>query len=166
MLRQNIFKVIALACLIIFTTDQAQARNVIGRLGVGFSQQLKNDIPSIDFKVQRSKLYAVGLLLGMKLNDTDGGWGAGVKLYRIIFDEPQLNFYAAGMIGAISQKQNNVSNSGFQVDATLGSEFSFTGLESIGFSFEMGLSVNKLEDDVTFETVGNSFIVAAIHFYI
>ncbi len=147
-------------------TQEASARELTGRLGVGYSQQLQNDIPSIDFKIQRSKVYAMGLLVGVNLNDTQGGWGAGLKLYRIIFEEPQLTFYAAGLAAAINTKTNSNSSTGFQVDGTLGTEFSFSGLESVGFSFEMGFSLNKVQDEVSFETVGNSIIVAGVHFYI
>ena len=54
---------------------------------------------------------------------------------------------------------------GFQLDLTMGSEFNFAGLDSIGFSFEFGVSVYQLTDFI-FETVGNNFIVAGIHFYL
>lgn len=147
-------------------TQNAHSREMIGRLGLGYSQQLQNDVPSIDLKIQRSKVYAMGLMFGVDLNDTQGGWGAGLKLYRIIFDEPQLSFYGALMAAAINTKINNNSTTGFQVDGTLGSEFSFSGLESVGFSFEFGVSLNKVQDEVSFETLGNSIIVAGIHFYI
>jgi len=65
----------------------------------------------------------------------------------------------------ISEKRNNSSESGFQVDVTLGSEFSFRGLESLGFSLEFGVSLNKLSDFVV-ETVGNNYLVSAVHFYL
>jgi hypothetical protein len=48
---------------------------------------------------------------------------------------------------------------------TLGTEFSFEGLESIGFSFEFGISINKL-DDVRIQTTGNNFVTAGVHFYL
>ncbi len=152
--------------LVLAFANQAYAKNLNGRLGIGLSNQLKNDIDSVDFKVQRSRVYAMGLILNAKMNDDDGGWGAGLKLYRIIFEEPQLTFYAAGLVAAINTKTSNVSTTGFQVDLTVGSEFSFSGLESIGLSFETGLSINKPQDDMTFETVGNHIVLAGIHFYI
>lgn len=155
-----------IALLISLVSFSSYGKDLTGRLGVGFSQQLLTDIPSIDFKIQRSKAYAMGMMLGMKLNDNVGGWGAGVKLYRILFDEPQLTFYGAGMVGAINTKVNNNSSTGFQVDGTLGAEFSFSGLESVGFSFEFGISVNKIQEEMTFETIGNSIVIAGVHFYI
>lgn len=137
-----------------------------GRLGVGMSNQLKNSLPALSVKIQKSKGTAFGALLALDTDSKTGGWGAGIKLYRNIFDEPQLNFYGALMAGIMSQKQGIAdSKTGFQIDATLGSEFSFSGLSSIGFSFEFGFSFNKV-DDFKVQTVGDSFIVAAAHFYL
>jgi hypothetical protein len=137
-----------------------------GRLGVGMSNQLKNGLPALSVKIQKSKGTAFGALLGFDTDTKSGGWGAGIKLFRNIFDEPQLNFYGALMAGLMSQKEGVASSkTGFQIDATLGSEFSFSGLSSIGFSFEFGFSFNKV-DDFKVQTVGDSFIVAAAHFYL
>src|SRR4051812_15522770 len=68
-----------------------------GRLGIGMTNQLANDLPAISLKVQQSKTFAVGGLLGFKRDDDNTLYGAGLKLYRIIFDEPQLNFYLGGL---------------------------------------------------------------------
>jgi hypothetical protein len=145
------------------TTTLATDRR--GRLGAGMSSQLQINQPSISFKLQKSKSFALGGVFGINSDEQSGGLGGGIKLYRNIFDEPQLNFYAAGLVGFISQKTSSISQSGFQVDLTLGSEFSFRGLGSLGFSFEFGLSLNKV-DSFVIETVGNNFIVAGAHFYL
>jgi hypothetical protein len=151
---------------LLFLSISTYAIDRTGRLGLGMSNQLKNDIPAISFKIQKSKGTAFGAMLAADTDTKAGGWGAGLKLYRNIFDEPQLNFYGAIMAGVLSQKQGvSQSKTGFQFDATLGSEFSFSGLSSIGFSFEFGLSFNKI-DDFKVQTVGDSFIVAAAHFYL
>lgn len=136
-----------------------------GRLGVGVTQQLKNDLPAISFKLQKSESFAMGGVLGISTSDEKGGYGAGLKFYRIMFDEPQLNFYSSVMGAMIKKQTTSKEESGFQFDFTLGSEFSFTGLPSLGFSFEFGVSLNKLNDFVV-ETVGYQFVVAAVHFYL
>lgn len=137
-----------------------------GRLGVGFSNQLQNELPAVSFKIQRSRSFAFGALLGLSTDDNDGGLGAGIKLYRILFDEPQLNFYTS-LLGAYLRDNNgaNASQSGFQFDLTLGSEFSFVGLQSLGFSVEFGVSMNKMNDFVV-ETTAGGLVVAAVHFYL
>jgi hypothetical protein len=161
-------KLVLLAlCLLFLTpfTPSAQALEKTNRLGIGMTNQLKNEFPALSFKIQKSKTFALGGMLGLSTSDKEGGYGAGVKFYRNIFDEPQLNFYVSGMLGLLSNKINGTGQSGFQVDLSLGSEFHLSGLNSIGFSFEFGVSANKKKDFV-FETIGNNFVVAGIHFYL
>jgi hypothetical protein len=150
---------------VIFIPKLTQAADRIGRLGAGMSSQLQISQPSLSFKLQKSKSFAIGAIFGVNSEEQSGGLGGGIKLYRNIFDEPQLNFYASGLVGFISKKTASISQSGFQIDLTLGSEFSFRGLGSLGFSFEFGLSLNKTDNFVV-ETVGNNFIIAGAHFYL
>ncbi|OUR97861.1 hypothetical protein A9Q84_06595 [Halobacteriovorax marinus] len=160
-------KLLLLISFISVFATSSFANERIGRLGLGFSNQFKSGIPALSFKIQKSKSTALGALIGFDTDTSSGGWGAGVKIFRNIFDEPQLNFYAAMLGGLINKKQGagNAAKTGFQLDLTLGSEFSFSGLASIGFSFEFGVSFNKV-DDFRIQTVGDSFIVAAAHFYL
>lgn len=144
-----------------WTTD-ANAYSLIGRLGMGTSNQFVHDIPAISVKVQRSRNTAFGALMAMEANSDSTDYGFGVKLYRIIYDEPQLNFYASGLLGLISKDDE----SGFQFDATFGSEFHLQGIESVGFSFEFGISINKYNEATTFETTGLNIVKAAMHFYL
>ena len=136
-----------------------------GRLGVGMTNQLKTEFPQISFKMQKSRSTSIGGLVGVSTNEQNGGYGAGIKIYRNIFDEPQMNFYFTGTGALLSQKENGTNYSGFQIDFGFGSEFHFTGLNSLGFSFEFGVSGHK-KKNFTFETMGNSFIVSGIHFYL
>ena len=111
----------------------------------------------------------MGALLGFKSDEDQTLYGAVLKLYRIIFDEPQLNFYLAGLLASENYvNSKNKVESGFQVDGTLGSEFHFSGLESLGFSLEFGLSVRKADDQggTSFQTLGDNFLKAAVHFYL
>lgn len=154
-----------MAVCLIFLSFGTHALEKTNRLGLGMSNELKNDLPALSFKIQKSKTFAYGGLLGLSTSDNSGGFGVGLKVYRNIFDEPQLNFYLAGMGAILSTKVNSTTYSGFQFDLSLGSEFHFTGLNSLGFSFEFGVSANKKKDFV-FETLGSQFLVAGIHFYL
>ncbi len=145
--------------------SSVHAMERMSRLGIGYTGQLKNDVPAISFKIQKSKSMAFGGMLGYSNKENGGGVGAAAKIYRILFDEPNLTFYGSLMAGLITQKNNGENNSGFQADITLGSEFSFTGLQSLGFSLEFGASFHKLDNFVS-ETVGDSFLVSAVHFYL
>lgn len=151
--------------LSLFFISDAFATDRRGRLGVGYSNQLKNDLPAISFKLHKSRAFSIGGLAGYSSSDNGGGYGAGLKVYRNIFDEPQLNFYTALMAAMLSEKNPGSSESGFQIDTTLGTEFHFAGLSSLAFSIEFGLSFNKLNDFII-ETVGNNFLVAGVHFYL
>ncbi|MCO4793506.1 MAG: hypothetical protein KC493_07335 [Bacteriovoracaceae bacterium] len=153
---------LALSCLFLIDAHSMDRR---GRLGAGFSNQMKNNIPSVSFKLQKSKSFAFGGVFGINTDASSGGTAGGLKLYRNIFDEPQLNFYASSLIGFLAQKRSSGDQSGFQVDLTMGSEFSFAGLSSLGFSVEFGVSLNKVDEFVV-ETVGENFIVAGAHFYL
>jgi hypothetical protein len=138
------------------------------RLGVGLSNQLGNDIPALSLKIQQSKTFALGGLLGFNSDQDHTLYGAGLKLYRIIFDEPQLNFYMSGLLASLNYIDGTSTKTGYQLDGTLGSEFHFSGLESIGFSFEFGVSVRNANADrgAVFQTLGDNFLKAGIHFYL
>lgn len=153
------------ALVYLFSGPSSMAMDRVGRLGVGFANQMANSLPSISFKLQKSKAFAFGGQFGYSNDDNGGGMAAAIKIYRNFFDEPHLLFYGSVLGGLISQNTAGVSQSGFQADVTLGSEFSFPGLESLGFSLEFGASFNKINDFVV-ETVGNNFLVSAVHFYL
>lgn len=157
------FLVLALSILTVSLPSYSYDK--VNRLGLGMTNQLKNDFPALSFKIQKNRSFAFGGMFGLSSNPDKGGYGVGLKVYRNIFDEPQLNFYFAGMGALLSNKENRTNYTGFQFDLSLGSEFHFTGLQSLSFSFEFGASAYKKKDFV-FETLGNSFIVSAIHFYL
>ncbi len=139
-----------------------------GRMGIGVTNQLANNISGISLKVQQSKTFALGGLVGFKSTQDNTLYGAGVKFYRIIFDEPQLNFYLAGLFAMENYlDENEKAKSGYQIDGTMGSEFHFSGLESIGFSFEFGLSARSADKyGPSIQTLGDQFVKAAVHFYL
>lgn len=144
------------------------ASDLRGRMGVGATNQLANNIPALSLKVQQTKTFAIGGLVGFKSDQDNTLYGAGLKLYRIIFDEPQLNFYLAGTFATLNYlDEKEKAKSGYQIDGTLGSEFFFSGLESIGFSFEFGLSArNADKHGSSLQTLGDQFVKAAVHFYL
>ena len=107
----------------------------------------------------------MGAMFGLKSGD-DTNYAAGLKLFRIIYDEPQLNFYLAGLGGIYNYQDGSETESGYQFDGTFGTEFHLQGLESVGFSFEFGLSFNKFNGTTNFETVGYDILTAAVHFYL
>ncbi|MBF0298499.1 MAG: hypothetical protein HQK51_07245 [Oligoflexia bacterium] len=161
-----VFLFVIFALLSACWPDDSEAVVLKNRWGVGMSNQLKSDIPSISLKFRKTEQFAWSMMFGVSTKDSQGGYGAGLKVYRMLFLEPYLNFYSSLMGALINKKTTTRSERGFQFDGTLGSEFHFQGLHSIGFSFEFGVSVNKIGDEFSIETVGYHFIQAAVHFYI
>jgi len=153
---------------LLILSAQSFGADLRGRMGVGASNQLANNVPAISLKVQQTKTFALGGLVGFKSDQDNTLYGAGVKFYRIIFDEPQLNFYLAGLFAMENYlDENKETKSGYQIDGTMGSEFHLSGLESIGFSFEFGLSArNADEHGASLQTLGDQFVKAAVHFYL
>ena len=153
--------------IFVFTSEVFSA-DLRGRMGVGASNQLANGIPAISLKIQQNKRFALGGILGFRSDQDSTLYGAGAKFYRIIFDEPQLNFYMAGLFATENYLDGTKVKTGYQVDGTLGTEFHLQGLESLGFSFEFGLSAREADGDggTSFETLGDQIIKAAIHFYL
>lgn len=157
-----------LILLLVLLPTLSMAADLRGRLGVGATNQLANGLPALSFKMQQSKTLAMGGILGFRSDKDNTLYGIGAKLYRIIFDEPQLNFYMAGLFATQSYMDGAKVKNGTQIDATLGSEFHFAGLESLGFSFEFGVSVRNTDParGRSIETLGDNFLKAAVHFYL
>lgn len=153
-----------LLLIAVFFTLSLNATERRGRLGVGTTNQLKNNIPTLSLKFQGSRTFAFETLGNLRTGD-NGGFAAGLKVYRILFDEPQLNFYFAGLLAIQQNKVAGIGDTGFQADFTCGSEFHFSGLSSLAFSIDFGLSVYKFQDMII-ETTGSGFITAGIHFYL
>jgi len=155
--------------LLLTLPSQVFARSYVDHLGLGVSTQLINDVPSISIKNYTSDSFAWGLLGNFSTADTTGGWGVGGKLYKNFFAEPQLFFFASLLFAIVNSKKHSDgdgSQTGIQADLTAGSEFFIPGLESLGFSFETGLSINTLNEFVIETTAGSAFIAGAIHFYL
>ncbi|MDH4467144.1 MAG: hypothetical protein QE271_03730 [Bacteriovoracaceae bacterium] len=143
---------------LMLNSNSVFAINLMGRLGLGATSQLANGITGLSFKVQNQRESAWGGVLGLNSNSDSTDFGVGPKFYRLLFDEPHLNFYAS--LFAAYLRKNDLS--GHQIDGTMGSEFHIPGIESVGISLEGGLSWNKVKATTSIETMA----VASIHFYL
>jgi hypothetical protein len=125
---------------------------------MGGTSQIASGHPALSFKVQNQRESAWGGVLSLDSNSQYTNFGVGPKFYRLLFDEPHLNFYTA--IFAAYLREND--KSGHQVDGTLGTEAHIPGIESLGLALDVGLSWNKVKDITSIETVG----VLSLHFYL
>ena len=154
--------------LIIFAaSSQLWARPMVGRLGVGTHNQFQAGLAALSLKFQKSPTLAFGASLGARIQDENTRMAGAFKVYRIIFDEPQLNFYVAAMFAVGSKSVGGESGTILQGDGTFGCEFHFAGLSSVGLSFEFGFSASKEGDSkLLMRLFGDNIITAGIHFYL
>lgn len=142
----------------------AHARDMSARLGVGFVDEFSNSsgtrtVPAISLKYGLSKDLAVSGILGFNTAVPTAATIGG-KVFRNLFFEQNLNFYTA--LGFAYVKG---TNSGVELLGLLGAEFFIPGIESLGFSFETGVSANNATGSFALKTVGFTFLHAGMHFY-
>lgn len=146
--------------------NSSYAMSLLGRLGVGMTNQVVTGIDALSIKLQRNRSVAISGIFGLNNTSDSSNYALGAKVFRLIYDEPQLNFYSALTAVTFTYQNNGDTESGYQVNAGLGTEFSLQGLESIGFSFEFGLGMNKYNGGNNIQTYGNNIISSAVHFYL
>lgn len=155
-----------LVAALLLTSLPSFAMSLTGRLGLGTTNQVVTGIDALSVKLQRNRSVALSGIFGLRNSSDSSNYAVGGKIYRIIYDEPQLNFYSA-LSGITFTYQNEGSTeNGYQFDAGLGAEFALQGLESIGFSFEFGMGINKYNGTSNIQTNGHHVMTSAIHFYL
>lgn len=144
----------------------AFARDLEGRLGLGFNSEFANfsatnGVPAISLKYGLSRDTAVegvvGIATGSPGNSVTGG-----KFFKNLFFETNLNFYF--MAGAAILTGDH--NKGSEFLGGFGCEFFIPGLESLGFSMETGGTFDNLSGSFVLKTLGVSFLNAGMHFYL
>ena len=143
----------------------AQGKELTNRLGVGYQNQLSVSVPSVAARYYPNPDLGVSASLGIDTESDASKFGLGVKVFRIIFKEPNLNFYLGAGGALISQEVNSVSSSGFELNGFAGVEFFLTGLESLGFIFEAGIGIASIDSGVRFRTFGDHPVNAGVVFY-
>ncbi len=152
--------------LILLLTGSVSARDRVNRLGIGATNQLAIGLPGVSFKLQGSRAFSYGGVLSINSSGSNqSSFGAALKFYRNLYDEPHANFYVAALIGLLNSKLGNESSSSFQFDCNMGSEFSIPSLESLGFSFEAGLSLNSISG-FHINVKSSPYLLSSIHFYL
>lgn len=144
----------------------AEARDLQGRLGLGYNAQFANfresgnSVPAIAAKYAITKDIAIEGVFGVATT-SPGNSVIGAKFFKNLFFENNLNFY--GMLAAALVTANNQSGSDLQ--GGFGAEFFIPGLESLGISFEVGGQLTNITGSMVFRTMGASFLNAGMRFY-
>ena len=162
----GLFKTIVvswIACSLCFLSG-ALAKDLSGRLGVGFNNEFSNStsarqVPALSAKYGVSKDFHIEGDLGFNTL-SPAAFTVGGKVFKNIFYETNLNFYTAVGLAYLKDTQ-----SGVEVLGVLGAEFFIPGIDSLGFLFELGVSASNVTGSFALKTIGATFLQAGMHFY-
>ncbi len=168
-----------LILLAVLVSTSAFAKDLSNRLGVGYSDQFgvtssgggQGSLPSLALRYYPNSDLILGAAIGVDTEKDASKFGFAAKVARVIFQEDNLNFYLGASAGLISQETVNSvtgstdNDSGFDLAGFGGAEFFMPGLESLSFSFEMGVGVTSISSEVRFRTIGDHPFRAGIIFY-
>lgn len=156
---------VLLMVFLISAVEPCGAKDLTNRLGVGFKNQFNDDLPGLALQYYPSSELGLSASLGIDTKKENSSFGALAKVYRVVFQEDNLNFYMGAGAGLISQETSGRNESGFLMMAYTGCEFFLPGLENLGLSFEAGTAITSLSSSVRFRTYGDSPLRAGIIFY-
>ena len=132
---------------------------------MGYTNQGAIDLPSMAVRYYPNEGLGLAAGIGIDTEKDASKFGFFGKLFKLIFSEENMHFYMGSGASILSQEVSGKNNSGFGLSGFAGGEFFFSGLDSLGFSFEMGVSVTSISSEVRFRTVGDHPIKAGITFY-
>lgn len=163
-------KHILILTLTLTLSISAFAVDLTNRLGIGYSQQIgATELPLITAQYYPNSRFGLTAGLGIDTKKDDSKFGAMVKAHRIIFTENQMNFYMGGAVGYSTHETlegtSTKDKSNFEMMALIGAQFFFTGLDSLGFTFETGIGVQTGDGGTRFRTLGDHPFRAGIVFY-
>lgn len=143
----------------------AQARELQGRVGIGYNSEFANytasePIPGVSLKYGLTRDIAIEGIVGLQTSSPSNSVTA-VKFFKNVFYETNLNFYFMVGGGVVSQG----GRTGAQFLGGMGAEFFIPGIESLGFATETGISFDNVSGTFLLKTLGVSFLNAGIHFY-
>jgi hypothetical protein len=143
----------------------AEARDLRGRVGLGYNAQFSNmdvagGVPGLAVRFNMSREMAFEAIFGINTG-TVANSAVGGKFYINLHHENYVTFYSTVGLGYLT----GGGSSGIELLGGIGAEFFIPGLESIGFSFEAGVSGENLTQSFAIKTYGDSFVTAGVRFY-
>lgn len=153
------------AGLPLLSPSLSQARDLQGRLGLGYNSEFSNfsatgAAPGVSVKYGLTRDIAVEGVFGIYTASPTNSISA-IKFFKNVFYETNLNFYFTLGGGMISAERKSAG----EFIGAFGAEFFIPGIESLGFSMESGASFNNVSGSFALKTLGVSFLNAGMHFY-
>ena len=154
--------------LLLFSAVPAEAKELLGRVGLGYNAQfantsMTNGAPGVSMKYGIAPRAAVELVAGF-YSGSGGSGVAAAKYMQTIRPESYANFYFLCGGGYVYASGRN----GVELLGGLGSEFFIPGVDNVGISFEAGMSAETLTSSsgsFVLKTFGVSFLNAGMHYY-
>lgn len=143
----------------------APARDLQGRLGLGYNAQFANQrassgVPGVGLKYAMTKDLAIEGVIGAE-SGSNSQTTFGAKLFKNIFYENNLNFYSFFAGGAL--KSSGLT--GYDLQGGFGAEFFIPGIDSVGVSFEVGGEATNISGSTVIRTLGLTFLQSGMRFY-
>jgi hypothetical protein len=146
--------------LLALASPPAQARDLQGRLGLGYNNEWSNSRPGVSLKYGMTRDIGAEAIVGVATS-SPGNSVFAAKFFKNLFYETNLNFYFMLGGGILSAG----GRSGAEFIGGFGAEFFIPGIESLGFSMETGGSFTNISGSFVLQTLGVSFLNAGMHFY-
>ncbi len=143
----------------------AYGKDLVNRLGVGYSNQFGEELPSLMARYYPNAEVGLSASIGIDTKKDNSRFGFMARVHRIIFPENNLNFYMGAGVGILSVETSGKNSSGFELSGFFGAEFFFPGLDSLAFMFEGGVGVTSVSSEIRFRTMGDSPMRAGMVFY-
>ena len=161
-----IYSLTALIGAGLLSSTPAAARDMQGRFGLGYNSEFSNStstnrVPGVSIKYGLTRDIAAEVIAGIDTSGPNSDSVTGIKFFKNIFYETNLNFYfmmGAGIVSALGK-------SGGDFLGGFGAEFFIPGIDSLGLAFETGGAFGNITGSFAVRTLGVSFLDAGIHFY-
>ncbi|MFN3697254.1 MAG: organic solvent tolerance protein [Pseudobdellovibrio sp.] len=156
-----VFVFLAVVCL----SPKTLSKEMPQRLGFGIKDNTSESIPSLALVYNLNGMTAVTGGLGVDTKKDYSKFQINGGIRHIIFHENQLHFYAGGQLGLVTlENPTDKKNTGFEANVIIGTEFFFTGLENVGFSFEGGIGLSTVAQ-TRIRTIADHPLKGGIIFY-
>lgn len=163
-----------LAAILLFSVSfpgTSGAKELFGKMGLGYNSQFAitsqtNGVPGISLKYGLAPRDALELIAGFYSGSGGTGVFAG-KFMHTLLPESYANFYFLAGAGYVYTAGTGL-RTGLEILGGLGAEFFIPGVDSVGISFETGMSAESLTSSsgsLVLKTFGVSFLNAGMHYY-
>lgn len=158
-------KSLAVVLFTAFFSTNAFAKDLTHRFGLGIKNNTSQSLPSVAVVYHPTLDFAFTGGFGIDTKKDYSAFQINAGVRKVIFTESNLNFYTGAQAGLVNfENPTDGKKSGFEIMALFGTEFFFTGLDNLAFTFEGGIGVASVKD-VRFRTIADDPFRAGLVFY-